>query len=57
MFSGWEIIGNESSDLAQPYVWAAGELSVMGEEAEKDIHTTVKRERRTNIPFALLYEY
>lgn len=56
MFSGWEIIGNESSDLAQPYVWAAGELSVMGEEAEKDIHTTVKRER-TNIPLALLYEY
>lgn len=57
MFSGWEIIGNESSDLAQPDVWAAGELSVMGEGAEKDIHTTVKRERRTNIPLALLYVY
>ena len=24
--SGWEIVGNEGSDLAQPYVWAAGEL-------------------------------
>lgn len=44
MSSGWEIVGKEDSDLTRPYVWAAGELSVMGEGAEKDMHTMEKRE-------------